>query len=121
MSVFTISGKTVTPAGKVDLGAPESEPSLPVFTPDGRTALVTLNNAHQIAILSVDGTKVGSTKRDISANLRPYSLEITPDGAVAVAANIGNGPTGGIDTLTVIDLKVHAAARRQRAVCRHHS
>jgi len=105
VSVFTISGKTVTPAGKVDLGAPDSEPSLPVFTPDGRTALVTLNNAHKIAILSIDGTKVEYTKRDISANLRPYGLEITPDGAVAIAANIGNGPTGGSDTLTVIDLK----------------
>ena len=105
VSVFTINGRTVTPAGKVDLGAPESEPSLPVFTPDGRTALVTLNNGHRIAVLSIDGTKVEYTKRDISANLRPYGLEITPDGAVAIAANIGNGPTGGSDTLTVIDLK----------------
>jgi DNA-binding beta-propeller fold protein YncE len=107
VSVFTISGRTVTPAGKIDLGAPDSEPSLPVFTPDGRTALVTLNNGHRIAILSIEGTTVTYTKRDISANLRPYGLEITPDGAVAIAANIGNGPTGGSDTLTVIDLKLN--------------
>ncbi len=104
VSVFTIAGKQVTPAGKVDLGAPDSEPSLPVFTPDGRTALVTLNNGHRIAMLSVDGTRVEYTKRDISAGLRPYSLEITPRGDVAVVANIGNGPTGGSDTLGVIDL-----------------
>jgi DNA-binding beta-propeller fold protein YncE len=107
VSVFTISGKTVAAAGKVDLGAPDSEPSLPVFTPDGRTALVTLNNGHRIAILEVNGATVTYTKRDISANLRPYGLEITPDGAVAIAANIGNGPTGGSDTLTVIDLKLN--------------
>jgi DNA-binding beta-propeller fold protein YncE len=107
VSVFKIDGRSVTAAGKVDLGAPDSEPSLPVFTPDGKTALVTLNNAHKIAVLSIDGTKVEYTKRDISANLRPYGLEITPDGAVAIAANIGNGPTGSIDTLTVIDLRLN--------------
>lgn len=105
VSVFTISGATVAPAGKVDLGDPASEPSLPVFTPDGRRALVTLNNGHRVAVLSIDGTKVEYTKRDIAANLRPYGLEISPDGAVAVVANIGNGPTGGSDTLGVIDLK----------------
>ena len=104
VSVFTIAGRQVTPAGKVDLGAPDSEPSLPVFTPDGRTALVTLNNGHRIAILSVDGARVDYTKRDIAAGLRPYGLEITPRGDVAVVANIGNGPTGGSDTLGVIDL-----------------
>jgi DNA-binding beta-propeller fold protein YncE len=43
---------------------------------------------------------------DISANLGPYSLDITPDGTRAVVANIGNGPTGGVDTVGVIDLAV---------------
>ncbi len=104
VSVFTIRGKTVTPAGKVDLDAPDSEPSLPVFTPDGRSALVTLNNGHRVAVLAITGTAVEYTKRDISANLKPYGLEITPKGDVAVVANIGNGPTGGADTLSVIDL-----------------
>lgn len=106
VSVFTIAGKVVTPAGKVDLGAPDSEPSLPVFTPDGRSALVTLNNGHRIALLDVDGTRVTYTKRDIAAGLRPYGLEIAPTGDVAVVANIGNGPTGGSDTLGVIDLRL---------------
>jgi DNA-binding beta-propeller fold protein YncE len=94
----------VTAAGKVDLGAPESEPSLPVFSPDGRTLYVTRNNDHRISVLNVNGTTVEYTKRDISANLRPYSMEITPRGDVAVVGNIGNGPTGGADTLSVIDL-----------------
>jgi DNA-binding beta-propeller fold protein YncE len=106
VSVFTIVGKTVTPAGKVDIGDAQSEPSLPVFTPDGKTALVTLNNGHRLAVLSVDGAKVEYTKRDIAAGLRPYGLEITPRGDVAIAASIGNGPTGGVDTLSVIDLTV---------------
>jgi DNA-binding beta-propeller fold protein YncE len=106
VSVFTIAGKVVTPAGKVDLGAPDSEPSLPVFTPDGRSALVTLNNGHRIAVLEIAGTRVTYTKRDIAAGLRPYGLEISPAGDVAVVANIGNGPTGGADTLGVIDLRL---------------
>ena len=104
VSVFTISGKTVTAAGKVDLGDPQSEPSLPVFLPDGKSALVTLVNGHRIAALSVDGAKVEYTKRDIAAGLRPYGIEITPRGDVAIVANTGNGPTGGADTLSVIDL-----------------
>jgi DNA-binding beta-propeller fold protein YncE len=104
VSVFTIAGKTVTPAGKVELGDAQSEPSLPVFTPDGKTALVTLNNGHRLAVLSVDGAKVEYAKRDIAAGLRPYGLEITPRGDVAIAASIGNGPTGGADTLSVIDM-----------------
>lgn len=104
VSIFTIAGKTVAPAGKVDLGDPMAEPSLPVFTPDGKTVLVTMNAGNRVAVLSVNGNTVEYTKRDIVANHRPYGLEISPRGDVAVVANIGNGPTGGSDTLTVLDL-----------------
>jgi DNA-binding beta-propeller fold protein YncE len=107
VSVFTIRGGSVAAAGKVDLGDPASEPSLPVFTPDGRRALVTLNNGHRIAVLAVDGDRVEYTKQDIAAGIRPYALEITPAGDVAIVANIGNGPTGGADTLGVIDLRAN--------------
>jgi DNA-binding beta-propeller fold protein YncE len=104
ISVFTIAGKSVTPAGKVDLGDPMAEPSLPVFTPDGRTVLVTMNVGNRIAMLTVNGNTVEYTKRDIVANHRPYGIEISPRGDVAFVANIGNGPTGGVDTVTVVDL-----------------
>jgi DNA-binding beta-propeller fold protein YncE len=104
VSVFTIAGKTVTPAGKVDLGDAMAEPSLPVFTPDGRTVLVTMNVGNRIAVLSVNGTTVEYTKRDVVANHRPYGIEMSPRGDAAFVANIGNGPSGGVDTLTVVDL-----------------
>jgi DNA-binding beta-propeller fold protein YncE len=107
VSVYTIRGTTVTPAGKVDLGDAAAEPSLPVFSPDGRRAFVTLNNGHRIAMLSIDGDRVSYTKQDIAAGLRPYGLEITPSGDVGVVANIGSGPTGGADTLGVIDLRAN--------------
>ena len=93
VSVFTINGRTVVAAGKVDLGAPQSGPSAVVFTQDGRTALVTRNNDSLISILSVDGAKVAYTKRDIGAGFKPYGIEIAGD--VAIVGNIGAGTTGG--------------------------
>ena len=105
VSVLAIAGRTVTVSGKVDLRARDSQPSLPVFAPDGRTAYVTRNGDHKVSVLAVNGATVTYTGTDISANLNPYSLEITPDGAVAVTGNIGNGPTGGADTLSVLDLR----------------
>jgi DNA-binding beta-propeller fold protein YncE len=107
VSVFTIAGKTVTPAGKVEIGAPELAPSLPVFTPDGRRALVSLNGGHRLAILDVNGSTVTYSKQDIAVGLQPYSVEITPNGDVAIVANIGNGPTGGVDTLHVVDMRMN--------------
>ena len=106
VSVLAIAGRAVTVVGKVDLHARDSQPSLPVFAPDGRTAYVTRNGDHSVSVLSVNGATVTYAGTDISANLNPYSLVITPDGAVAVTGNIGNGPTGGADTLSVLDLRV---------------
>ena len=104
VSVFTIAGKTVTAAGKVEVGTPESLLSGVVFTRDDRTALVTRNFDSLISVLSIDGTKVENTKRDLAANLKPYGIDVTPGGDAAVVASIGVGATGGADTLSVIDL-----------------
>ena len=106
VSIFTVAGKIVTAAGKVDLGAPESGPAHVAFTRDGRSALVTRNNDSFISILSVTGSTVAYTKRDLAAGLKPYSIEISPAADVAVVGNTGAGPTGGADTLSVIDLGV---------------
>lgn len=66
---------------------------------------MTRNGDHRVSVLEIDGRQVTYAGLDISANLSPYSLDITPDGRVAVVANIGNGPTGGADTVSVIDLE----------------
>jgi DNA-binding beta-propeller fold protein YncE len=105
VSVFTIAGTTVTAAGKVTVGGEKSGPSGVVFAPDGKSALVTLDGDHKIVVLSIDGSKVEATKRVISAGLRPYGIDITPKGEVAVVANIGVGG-GDADTISVIDLKL---------------
>jgi DNA-binding beta-propeller fold protein YncE len=108
VSIFTISGKTVTATGKVDLAAPDSGPSHVVFAPDGRTALVTRNNDHLISVLSITGTKVEYTKRDLAAGLKPYSIELSRAGDVAVVGHTGSGATGGgVDTVALIDLTLN--------------
>ena len=112
VSIFTVNGKTVTPAGKVDLGAPESGPSHVAFTRDGRMALVTRNNDSFISLLAVDGTSVTYAKRDIAAGLKPYGLEVSPTADLAFTGNIGAGASGGADTISVIDL----AANPPRAI-----
>jgi DNA-binding beta-propeller fold protein YncE len=105
VSVFTIAGTTVAPAGKVTVGTPASKPSAVAITPDGDTALVTLDGDNRIAVLSIHGSKVALTKRLIAAGLRPHGLDITPKGEVAIVANIGVGG-GDADTVSVIDLKL---------------
>ena len=104
VSAFTIQGKTVAPAGKVQVGPSNGGPSHVMFTPDGRTALVTRDGDHFISVLSIEGGKVEYTKRDISAGMRPYGLDISKDGSVAAVANIGRGG-GDTDTVSLIDMK----------------
>lgn len=62
-------------------------------------------------MLSISGSTVEYTKRDLSAGIRPYGIDIASDGRVAVVANIGRGG-GDADTVSVIDL----AARPPRVV-----
>ena len=105
VSVFTISGSTLTAAGKVQVGGENSGPSSAIFAPDGKSALVTRDNDHRIAVLAIDGNNVTATKREIAAGLRPYGLDIGAKGEVAVVANVGVG-MGDADTISVIDLKL---------------
>jgi len=104
VSVLTISGKTVTAAGKVDLGNPKSLPRAVAFSPDGKMALVARYGDHKISVLSVDGDKVEDTKRVMTGGFQPYAIQVSPKGDVAVFGNQG-GDTGDIDTINVIDLK----------------
>ena len=65
---------------------------------------MTRDGDDRISILSIDGTKVEYTKRDLSAGLRPYGIDIASSGAFAAVANIGRGG-GDADTVSIIDLK----------------
>ncbi|HEX8666041.1 MAG TPA: YncE family protein, partial [Beijerinckiaceae bacterium] len=52
----------------------------------------------------VSGDKVEYAKRDINAGLRPYQVDTTGNGDIAIVANIGLGG-GDADTISLIDLK----------------
>ena len=104
VSAFTVSGKTLTPVGKIQLGDAKSGPSAVSFSPDGKTALVTRDGDHKVSVLTIDGSKVEHSKRDLHAGLRPYPLDISSKGDIAATANIGMGG-GDSDTISLIDLK----------------
>jgi DNA-binding beta-propeller fold protein YncE len=108
VSVFSVAGNTLTPVGKINLGDDKSGPSHVAIAPDGKTALVTRDGDNKISVLSIDGTKVEDTKREISAGLRPYGLAIHPNGQVAVVANIGTS-SGDADTVSLIDIEAKPA------------
>ena len=91
VSIFTISGKTLTAAGKLDLGNKNSGPSHVAFLPDGKSAILTRDGDHRVSILAIDGNTVTDTKKFMVGGFRPYSLVISPKGDVAVFGNQGGG------------------------------
>lgn len=109
--VFRLSGKTLTPAGRVDLGK-GAAPTDVVFAPDGRHAYAVAWGVTKIMELSVDGAKVALTGQDVATGKLPYGASITPDGNWLINTNIG-GALQGEDrtgTLTMVDLKSHRLA-----------
>jgi DNA-binding beta-propeller fold protein YncE len=103
VSVFTISGNTLTPSGKIALGDAKSGPSHAIFSRDGKTALVTRDGDSKISVLAVDGNKVEDTKSDVVAGLRPYQIDTTGSGDVAMVGNVGASPEG--ESISLIDMR----------------
>ena len=104
VSVFTVNGKTVAAAGKVKLGDEKSGPSHVVFTPDGKRALVSRDGDSVISMLAIDGSTVTDAKRDFGNGYRPYGIDISADGSVAVVANVGRN-AGDVETVSLIDMR----------------
>jgi DNA-binding beta-propeller fold protein YncE len=111
VSVFGLKGKEVAGLETLKLGDEKTGVSHVAIAPDGKTAIVTRDGDSLISVLSIDGTKVEYTKRDMSAGHRPYGAAISSTGAAAVVANIGRG-SGDADTVSLIDL----AAKPPRVV-----
>ncbi len=104
VSVFAIQGKTVTPAGTVEVGGAKAGGGMVAITPDGKTALVSRNADNKISVLSIDGTKVEYTKRDMTAGVRPIVLDIARSGAFAVVGSLAGAASGDNDSISLIDL-----------------
>ncbi|GEQ78129.1 hypothetical protein CTTA_5134 [Comamonas testosteroni] len=82
----------------------KSGPAHVAFTPDGLRALVSRDGDNSISLLSVNGQSVSLEQRTLYAGLRPYGLDISPDGAWAAITNLGAG-NGDADTISLIDLR----------------
>jgi DNA-binding beta-propeller fold protein YncE len=89
----------------VKVGDEKSGAAHVAIAPDGKSALLTLDGANRIAVLSIDGTKVEYTKRDMTAGVEPIAIDIAPSGAFAVVASFGARVTGDNDTVSLIDLR----------------
>ncbi len=103
ITVLSINGKTVKVSDTIAMG---DEVSHVVFTPDGKHALAAKNSTNKVALLDVNGDKVTYTKRDLLTGLYPYTVEVSPNGQIALTADNGDGGTsdGNVDTVSIIDL-----------------
>jgi DNA-binding beta-propeller fold protein YncE len=104
VSIFSVSGKTLTRTGSIDFGEPKSGPSAIAFSPDGKMALVTRDGDHKISVLSVEGDKVADTKRVMTGGFRPYAVDFSPKADIAVVGYQGAN-AGDIMPVSVVDVK----------------
>ena len=102
VSVFTINGRRLAPAGTVAIGA-KSMPSGIAFTADGKAALVTRYGDNMVQVLDIDGAAVTLGARQVTTGVAPYTIDVTADGTMAAVSNMGRGD-GDIDTVSLIDL-----------------
>lgn len=106
VSVFTIANKRLTAAGTVKIGEVASSPNSVAFTPDGKSALVTVGTDNKTVLLTIDGNNVTLDKREMFGGLTPYPLGISPRGDFAAVGNVGKGG-GDNDTISLINLKAN--------------
>jgi DNA-binding beta-propeller fold protein YncE len=104
VSVFTIQGKTVTPAGTVEVGGEKAGGGMVAIAPDGKTALVSRNSDNKVSVLSIDGDKVEYTKRDMTPGVRPIVMDIARNGAFAVVGSLAGAASGDHDSVSLMDL-----------------
>src|SRR5205814_3762675 len=92
VSIFTISGRQLTPAGKIDFGNPKASPSGLAISPDGKIPLAMRDGEHNITVLSIDGTKLQDTKPMLTGRHRTDSVHINPN---LVTPSVTNARVGG--------------------------
>jgi DNA-binding beta-propeller fold protein YncE len=104
VSIFTIQGKTVTPAGTVEVGGAKAGGGMVAITPDGKTALVSRREDNKVSVLAIEGAKVEYTKRDMTPGVRPIVMDIASNGAFAVVGSLAGATSGDHDSISLIDL-----------------
>jgi DNA-binding beta-propeller fold protein YncE len=103
ISVLSIQGREVK---VVDTVSVDDEVVAVAFTPDGKRALAVKPTSHKVALLDVDEHKVTYTKYDMRVGLTPYNIDVTPNGKLAITADLGESD-GHVDTVSMIDLEAN--------------
>jgi DNA-binding beta-propeller fold protein YncE len=103
VSIFALKDKRLEARGTVEIGNAQSIPSGLVFTKDGKNALVARNGDNAISILDIDGDKVTVEKRQVTTGIRPYNVDLSPNGKLVAVSNMGRGE-GDVDTVALIDV-----------------
>lgn len=118
VAVFSIAGKRLTPAGKIQLPK-GTRPTDVVFAPDGRSALVVGQGAGKLIRLTVDGDKVAVGDLAVEVGVQPYGAVFSPDGRFVYNTNLGGRarpagetppPGPRIGTVSAVDLATGAVA-----------
>jgi YVTN family beta-propeller protein len=102
LSIFDTTRNAVTGTIKV----PEGGPQFVAFTPDGKRAYVSIfNNARTVNVVGVLDTATNSFITTVPVGVRPFALDVTPDGKKVYVPNHDSGSITVIDTATngVID------------------
>jgi len=105
VGVITIDGRDVKLVDTVAMGDSIGHVA---FSPDGKRAIATKFSAHKVSILEVgENRKVTYTKLDLPTGHFPINVAVSPDGKIALTADLGDAAAsdGSVDTISVVDLE----------------
>lgn len=117
VAAFTIRGKTLTPAGKIQLDV-KLGPVDVAISPDSKSALVTQRHGNGVWRLAIHGSQLSDPGIMIATGVNPYGAQFSADGRYVYNTNLLGRPdpadaAGGrvrgprIGTITVIDMKTN--------------
>lgn len=103
--VFRLAGKTLVPAGLVNLGE-DAQPVDVTFAPDGSKAYAVVQGINKIVELTVQGSTVTRSGEMVSGRT-PYGAVFSQDGAFLFTTNLAGAPAGEdrTGTIGVLDVK----------------
>jgi DNA-binding beta-propeller fold protein YncE len=105
VGVFSIDGTDVKLVDTIAMGDIVAHVA---FTSDGKRALAAKYSAHKLSLLEVgENGKVTYNKIDLATGLWPINVAVSPDGKIALTADLGAATTsdGSVDTISVVDLE----------------
>ena len=105
VGVFSIDGTDVKLVDTIAMGDIVAHVA---FTSDGKRALAAKFSAHKLSLLEVgENGKVTYNKIDLATGLWPINVAVSPDGKIALTADLGAATTsdGSVDTISVVDLE----------------